>query len=141
MSLVDQLASGRQLVAICRLILLEFQSHLQALVVGHLVAVPLTQDDLPDCHVTNEHLVEVATLTMSLSTRADCRCEVERSQLLDDVRHVVVEVTTDDYRSVGVLPDDVSDNFSDSHSSLLQVLLFSWMEIAVENLDIVVAEL
>ena len=109
--------------------------------VRHLVAVPLTQDDLPDCHVANEHLVEVATLAMSLSTRADCRCKVERSELLDDVVHVVVKVTTDDYRSVGVLPDDISDNFRDSHSSLLQVLLLSWMEIAIENLDIVVAEL
>ena len=93
--------------------------------VRHLITVPLTQDDLPDCHVANEHLVEVATLAMSLSTRADCRCEVERSQLLDDVCHVVVEVTTDDDRSVGVLPDDVSDDFRDSHSPLLQVLLFS----------------
>ena len=54
---------------------------------------------------------------------------------------MVVKVTTDDYRSVGVLPNDVSDDFRDSHSSLFQVLLFSRMEIAVENLDIVVAEL
>jgi hypothetical protein len=110
-------------------------------VVRHLVAVPLTQDDLPESHVANEHLVEVATLAMSLSTRADCRCNVERSQLLDDVCHVVVKVTTDDYRSVGVLPNDVSDDFRDSHSSLFQVLLFSRMEIAIENLDVLVAEL
>ena len=109
--------------------------------VRHLITVPITQNDLPNCHVRGEHLVEVATLAMGLSTRADCRCKVERSQLLDDVCHVVVKVTTDDYRSVGVLSDDVSDDFRDSHSSLLQVLLFSWMEIAVENLDIVVAEL
>ena len=109
--------------------------------VRQLVTEPVTQDNLPDCHVANEHLVKVATLAMSLSTRADCRCKVERSQLLDDVCHVVVKVTTDDYRSVGVLPDDISDNFRDSHSSLLQVLLLSWREIAVENLDIVVAEL
>jgi hypothetical protein len=110
-------------------------------VVGHLVTVSATQEDIPDCHVANEHLVEVATLAMSLSTRADCRCKVERSQLLDDVCHVVVKVTTDDYRSVWVLPDDISYNFRDSHSSLLQVLLLSWMKIAIENLDIVVAEL
>jgi hypothetical protein len=54
---------------------------------------------------------------------------------------VVVKVTTDDYRSGEVLPDDFSDDFRDSHSSLLQVLLFFRMEIAIENLDIVVAEL
>ena len=54
---------------------------------------------------------------------------------------MVVEVTINDYRSIGVLPEDVSDDFRDSYSSLFQVLLFSRMEIAVENQDIVVAEL
>ncbi len=103
------------------------------------LSVPITQSDFPNCHVANEHLVEVATLAMSLSTWADCGCEFERSQLLDSVIHVVVEVTTDDYRVVGVLPDDFYDDFRDSHGSLLQVLLFSWMEVAIENLDIVVA--
>ncbi len=120
---------------------MEFQGHLHALVVRHLVTVPVTQDDLDDCHVANEHSVEVATLAVTLSTRSDCRCNDKRSQLLDDVVHVAVKISTDHYLGVGVLPDDVSDDFRDSHSSLLQVLLISWMEIAVENLDIVIAEL
>jgi hypothetical protein len=80
-------------------------------------------------------------LTMCLSARVYRRGEAECPQLLDDVTHVVVEVTTNDDRSVGVLSDNVSDNMSDSDRPVLQVLLFSWLEIAVENLDVFVAEL
>ena len=109
--------------------------------VGHRVVVLLAQDDLPDFHVPREHLVKVATLSMSFETRVDCRCEVERSQLLDDVGHVVVKVTTDNDRSVRVLPDNVSCDFDYPLGSFLQVRLFSRLEIAVEHLNILVAEL
>ena len=78
---------------------------------------------------------------MSLSTRLLCSSETERSQLLDDVSHVVVEVTTNDYRCIGVLLDDVPHHFCHSYRSLLQVLLLSRLEIAVQNLDIVVTQL
>ncbi len=109
--------------------------------VGDFVTVPRTQVDLPECHVPCEHLVEMPTLPMSLSTRLHCGSETERTQLLDDVSHVVVEVTTNDYRSIGVLFDDVPHHFCHSHCSLLQVLLLTRLEIAVENLDIVVTQL
>ena len=78
---------------------------------------------------------------MSLSAGVDSRVETERSQLLNDVSHVVVEVTTNDYRSSGVLPDNVSGDLDHPLGSLFQVLLFSRLEIAVENLDVFVAEL
>ena len=109
--------------------------------IGDFVAVPITQSDFPDFNVPCEHLVEVATLAMCLSARIYRRGETEWPQLLDDVTHVVVEVTTNDDRSIGVLSDNVSDNLSDSDGPVLQVLLFSRLEIAIENLDIVVAEL
>ena len=109
--------------------------------VGHRVAVLLAQDDLPDFHVPHEHLVEVTALSMGFDTRVDCRCKVERRQLLDDVSHVVVEVTTDHDRSMRVLPDDVSRDFRYPFGSLLQVLLFPWLEVAVEDLDVLVTEL
>ena len=54
---------------------------------------------------------------------------------------MVVEVTTDYDWSVWVLTYDISDDVQDSFGSVLQVLLFSRVEIAVENLDIRVAEL
>ena len=78
---------------------------------------------------------------MSLSAGVDSRVKAEWSQLLDDVSHVVVEVTTYDYRSSGVLPDNVSGDLDHPFGSLLQVLLFSRLEIAVENLNVLVAEL
>ena len=109
--------------------------------VGYIIVVPITQVDFPECHVPNEHLVEMSPLAMSLSARVDCSSKTQRSQLLSDVSHVIVEITTDDYRSVGILLDDVPRNFCHSHGPLPQVLLFSGLEIAVQNLDILVTEL
>ena len=80
-------------------------------------------------------------MTMCLSARVYRRGEAEWPQLLDDVAHVVVEVTTDDDRSIGVLSDNVSDNLSDSDGPVLQVLLLSRLEITIENLDILAAQL
>ena len=54
---------------------------------------------------------------------------------------MVVEVTTDYDRSVWVLTYDISDDVQDSFGSVLQVLLFSRVEITVKHLDICVAEL
>ena len=109
--------------------------------VGHRVAVLLAQDDLPDFHVPHEHLIEVTTLSMGFETRVDRRCKIEGSQMLDDVAHVVVEVTTDNNRSVRVLPDNVSCDFGYPLGSFLQVRLFSRLEITVKHLNVLVAEL
>ena len=54
---------------------------------------------------------------------------------------MVVEVTTDYDRSVWVLSNDIPDDVKDSFGSVLQVLLFSRVEITVKHLDICVAEL
>ena len=78
---------------------------------------------------------------MSLSAWVNSRVEAEWSQLLDDISHVVVKVTTDDYRSSGVLPDDVSGDLDHPFRSLFQVLLFTRLKIAVENLNVFDAEL
>ena len=83
----------------------------------------------------------MSTQIVSLSAGFECTSEVEWPQLLGDVSHVVVEVTTYDYRSIGVLPDDVSGDLNHPFRSFLQVLLFSGLEIAVENLDILSSEL
>ena len=109
--------------------------------IGDFVTVPITQCDIPDFNVPSEHLVEVATLAMCLSAWVYRSGEVERPQLLNDVSHVVIKVTTHDYRSAGVLPNDVSDYLCHSYCPVFQVLLFSWLEIAVENLDVSVTEL
>ena len=105
------------------------------------VTVLWAECDFPDCHVPREHLVEVPTLAMSLNAWVKSRVETEWSQLLNDVSHVVVKVTTYDYRSSGVLPDDVSGVLYHPFSSFFQVMLFSRLEIAVKNLNVLVDEL
>jgi hypothetical protein len=55
-------------------------------------------------------LVEVATKAVSLSAGLYCSIKLEGPQLLDDEVHVVVEVTTHDYRSIRILPYDISDD-------------------------------
>ena len=83
----------------------------------------------------------MSTLVMSFSARFYRSCKTKKAQLLGNVGHVVVEISTHDYRGFGILSYDISDNLSDSYSSFLQVLLFSWLEIAVKYLDKLVAEL
>ncbi len=82
----------------------------------------------------------MSTLDVSFSTRFDSGGEIKRSQLLDDVSHVVVKVTTYDYRSAGILHDDVPDDLGHSYGPLFQVLLIFRLEITVENLNVLVAE-
>ena len=120
---------------------MEFEGYVEALMVRDFFTVPRAQDDFPESHVPSEHLVEMSTLAVSLSAGVDCRSETEVPQLLDDIRHVVIEVTTDDNRSSGVLLNDVPHDIGDSDSPILKILLLSRLEIAVKNLDIVVAEL
>jgi hypothetical protein len=54
---------------------------------------------------------------------------------------VVVEVTTDNDRGMGVLLDDVLGNFDDSLRTVFQFLLLTRLDVAVEDLDSVVANL
>ena len=60
--------------------------------------------------------------------------------MLGDVSHVIVEITAYDYRRTGVLSDNVPHYLRHSCCSVLQVLLLSRLEIAVENLNVLVAE-
>ena len=82
----------------------------------------------------------MSTLLVGLSAGFECASEIQGPQFLNDISHVVVKVTTYDYRSIGVLSDIVSGDFNHPFSSLFQVRLFSRLEIAVENLNVLVAE-
>ncbi len=55
---------------------------------------------------------------MSLETQVDRRRKVERSQLLDDVTHVVFKVIKYNNRSMWVLSINISDDFRDPLSYL-----------------------
>ena len=61
--------------------------------------------------------------------------------MLDDEVHVVVKITTDDDRSIWVLFHDILYDIGDSLRAVLQMLLLSRLEIAVENLHVGVAQL
>ena len=78
---------------------------------------------------------------MGLSSRFECASKIQGPQFLNDISHVIFKVTTDDYRSIGVLSDNVSGDFNHPFSSHSQVGLFARLKIAVENLHILVAEL
>ena len=83
----------------------------------------------------------MSTLFVGLSAGFECASKIQGSQFLNDICHVIVKVTTYDYRSIGVLSDDVSGDLNHPFSSLFQVRLLARLEIAVENLNIFVAEL
>ena len=112
-----------------------------ASVIRHLVDVPIAEDGVGYLYVPREHLIEMSTLSMCLCPLLKCSSEVKLRQLLDDGRHVVVKVTTEHDRSIGVLSDDILDDISHSLRSLLEVLLFPWFEVAVEHLDVRAAQL
>ena len=109
--------------------------------IRHLFTVPRAHDDIPDCHVASEHLIEMAAKSMGFGVLLQCRGELHRSQLLDDEVHVVVEIATYDNRSIRVLFYDILHDIGDSLRAVLQMLLFSRLEIAVENLHVGVAQL
>ena len=54
---------------------------------------------------------------------------------------MVVEVTTDDDQSIGVLANDISNDIGYSLRSLSEVLLLTWVEVAVKNLYVGAAHL
>ena len=55
--------------------------------------------------------------------------------------NVVVEVPTDDDRGMRVLPGDVFGDIDNFLGTILQLLLLSWLDVAVENLHTVTTDL
>ena len=109
--------------------------------VGDVFPVLRVHDGCPDFHVADEHLVEVAALTMRLGPTRYRRLEVVLRQSFTHRHYVIVEITAHDDWCVGVLFDDILYDVQDSLGPVLQVLLLPRVEITVENLDICVPEL
>ena len=78
---------------------------------------------------------------MGLGAALNGRCEVVLHQCLTHHRDVVVEVATDDDRGMRVLLDDVLGDLDHSLGTVLELLLLSWLDVAVEHLYDVVADL
>ena len=78
---------------------------------------------------------------MSLSATCYRWGKVAPCQGLTHHSHVVVEVSTDDDRGMWVLFDDVLGDIHNLLRSVLQLLLLSWLDVAVEDLDHMVGDL
>ena len=78
-----------------------------------------------------------------MGLRATCnrRCKLALCQCLTHHRDVVVEVATDDDRGMRVLLDDVLGDLDHSPGTVFELLLLSWLDVAVEHLHDVVANL
>ena len=105
------------------------------------IVVVVTNDSIHHVNVAGEDLVQMSSLPMRLRATCNGRCEVAACQRLTHHRDVVVEVATHDDRGMRVLLGDVFGNVDNLPRSILQVLLFSRLNVAVEDLDSVSADL
>ena len=121
--------------------LLQLDGHLQTLVVRDVIVVVPTDHSTRHLDVASEHLVQVATLPMGLRVTCNHRCKVALCQRLTYHRDVVVEVATDDDRGMRVLLDDVLGDLDHSPGTVFELLLLSWLDVAVEDLYDVVVDL
>ena len=117
------------------------QSYLQTLVVRDVIVVVAADYCVHHIDVASEHLVKVPTLSMGHGAAFNCRCEVVLHQCLTHHRNMVVEVPTNDDRGMWVLPGDVLGDIDNSFGAVFQLLLLSWLDVAVEHLYDVVADL
>ena len=119
----------------------QLDGHLQTLVVRDVIVVLPTDHSIHHLDVASEHLVQVATLPMGLRATCNRRCKVALCQRLTHHRDVVVEVAPDDDRGMRVLLDDVLGDLDHSLGTVFELLLLSWLDVAVEYLYDVVPNL
>ena len=109
--------------------------------VGDRIKVVVTDDGVHCVYVGSEHLVKVAALAVRLGATWDRRCKVTVCECLADLHDMVVEVATDHDWGVRILLGDVLGDLDDSPCSILQFLLLSWLQVAVEYLYSVATDL
>ena len=117
------------------------QCDFEALVVGDVIVVLTTDDCVRHVDVASEHLVKMSTLAMGLGAALNRWCKVALGECLAHPRNVVVEVPADDDRGMRVLLDDISYDIDDLPCSVLQLLLLTRLDVAVEHLHSVISDL
>ena len=85
---------------------------------------------------SSEDLVQVSTQLVGDSALVYSVRELQVVELPIHVVDVVVEVTTDNNRSVDILPDDILDDINHSLGSLHLVWFFPRFEVAVQYLHL-----
>ena len=121
--------------------LLQLEKDFEALVICHSTVKAIIDQRIGNVNPSSEDLVQVSTQLVGDSALVNSVLKLQDIQLSVDVVDVIVEVTTHDNRSAGVLSNDVPDDINDPHCPFFEVLLVPWLEVTVENLDIYVAQL
>ena len=80
-------------------------------------------------------------MSMGLSATCYRRCEVAQGQCLTYHHDVVVEVAAHDDWGMRVLLDDILGDLDHSLGTVFELLLLSWLDITVEDLNDVLANL
>ena len=109
--------------------------------VGDHIKVVVADDGVHFIYVASKDLVKVATLVVRLGATWDRLCKVTVCECLADLHDMVVEVATDHDWGVRILLGDVLGDLDDSPCSILQFLLLSWLQVAVEYLYSVATDL
>jgi hypothetical protein len=99
----------------------------------------LSYNGVYDGYVPGPELVEVVTFSVSNSTLSKSRNESRSHQLLIDLRHLPIQVTSYDDLSLCILPDDALYKADDCLRSLHHEAFLSWFQVYVEYVDLLPA--
>ena len=117
------------------------QNDFQHLVVRDVLHVVLTNGAARGHHVPHEDLVQLSSLLVCLRALLEDASEAILPKLPCEGRELSVEVAADDDWGMRVLIDDVLGDLDHSPGTVLELLLLSWLDVAVEDLHDVVADL
>ena len=96
----------------------------------------LSCNGIHDGYVPSPELVKMVAFSVSSSTLSECRGESRSHQLLVDLRHLPVHVTSYDDLSLCILPDDALYKADDCLRSLHHEAFLSWFQVYVEYVDL-----
>ena len=92
-----------------------------------------------DGYVPSPHLVQVVALSVGFRTLSECRSESRSHQLLVNLCHLPVQVTSYDNLSLRILPDDALYKADDCIRSLHHKAFLARFQVYVEDVDLLSA--
>ena len=106
--------------------------------VCYVLVEAVVHHSIGDIDVLREQLVKATSMCVGDGVIVKCSFEATLGELECNVWHVVVKVTTYNHCCLCILAEDISYDICHSLSSLLQVYLFTRLEIAVKYLHLLV---
>ena len=113
--------------------------HQDGAVVGDLVN-GLSYNGVHDGYVPGPELVKMVALPVSWRTLSECRGESRSHQLLVNLRHLPIQVTSYDDLSLCILPDDALYKADDCLRSLHHKAFLARFKVYIEYVDFLPAE-